>query len=222
MKFNIFVVDPPYSFSDKLQMSSVKRGAEANYNVMTNEKLFQLPIKDIVADDAILALWVPSSLLQLGLDLMKIYGFEQKQTWIWVKTKNNPLKDLAKYIKNNSGTINSIISKFTENYWFDTILSFKMGRIARNVHEIVLIGTRGNISKHIKNRSQRTVFFDKVLKHSKKPEILQNNLDIIFPDPELKRIEIFGRRSRENWVVLGNESPTTFGEDIFTSIEKLK
>lgn len=87
-KFTCIVCDPPYAFSDKLNQSDVARGAEANYTTMTIDKIKDLPIKEIAAEDgAILALWVPSSLLQEGLDIMNAWGFKHKQTYVWVKSK---------------------------------------------------------------------------------------------------------------------------------------
>lgn len=229
IKFNVIVSDPPWFLKDRLKQSNVKRGAEANYSTMKTSEIESIPILDITADNAVLALWVPSSILADGLAVMHKWGFVHKQSWIWIKVKNNPLKHLSKFLKkqlisSKIGTIDDMISEYTETYWYDHLLSFGMGRISRNVHEIALIGTRGKINKEIKNKSQRTVFFDKnyIKKHSQKSEILQDRLDLIFSNSELKRLEMFGRRLRENYTVIGNESPSCMGEDILDSITRLK
>ena len=98
MKFNIICADIPWMFSDKLKMSDVKRGAESQYSVLTQEKLKTLPVQDICADDSLLCLWVPSSLLAEGLELMNVWGFRQTQTFVWVKTKKEPFKSIVKEI----------------------------------------------------------------------------------------------------------------------------
>lgn len=207
MKFNVVVCDPPYNFLDGLNISDVKRGSQANYNTMTIQQIKDMRIKDIVdPDGALLALWVPSSLLQEGLDIMKEFGFIFKQTWIWIKLKKEPFKQFKKNKDFKLEEIN-----------LEQLLSFGMGRIGRNVHEICLIGVRGKIYKKIQNRSQRTVFFYKNEKHSKKPELLQDKLDMIFPDTN--KIEIFARRQRPGWHCIGNE--IVQGEDINESISKL-
>ena len=96
-KFQVIVADPPWSFSDSLNMSDVARSAKANYNTMTIGQIKDLKVKEITSPDgAILALWVPSSLLQEGLDVMKAWGFKHKQTYIWVKTKKQPFLILLK------------------------------------------------------------------------------------------------------------------------------
>lgn len=120
-KFNVIVADCPWSFSDKLTMNSVRRGAEANYNTMSLEELKALPVSEWSSENAILALWVPSSLIQDGLDVMKAWGFIQKQIYTWVKTSKN-------------GN-----------------LGFGMGRHFRGCTEHALIGTRGKINPKSKS-----------------------------------------------------------------------
>jgi N6-adenosine-specific RNA methylase IME4 len=202
MKASIISCDPPWAFSDKLKQSKTKRGAESNYNTMTIDEIKALDIASISEDDAILALWCPSSLLQEGLDVMKVWGFKFKQTVIWVKTKKNPeAQKIANYKE------------------FEKILAFGMGHVFRNTHEICLIGTRGKVSKKILNKSLRTVFFHPATKHSQKPELFQDMLEQLMDG---LKIEIFARRERENWVCLGNECPSTFGEDIKDSLINLQ
>lgn len=223
-------MDPPYSFMDRLRMSNIKRGASANYQTLSNKDLLSLPIKDVVdPNGSILSLWVPSSLLPLGLDLMKAYGFEFKQTYIWVKTKkeifSKSLKPIYKHFEklgNWNWSINgSLIKECLDKLSPSNMLSFNMGRIFRQTHEICLIGTNNNnIYKLLENKSQRSVSFAENLKHSTKPECLQDSLDIMFP-VNVNRLEVFARRQRSNWFCLGNEAPMTYGEDIRTSLGKL-
>lgn len=229
MKFQLICADPPWFFSDKLNMSNIKRGASSHYKTLSLEDLKKLDVKSISKDDAILALWVPSSLLQDGLDVMKAWGFKQKQVAVWVKTKKSPLYSLLKEIRATkrrikSGLhmvdikdISSLFSKFDVN---KNILQFFMGHLFRSCHELVLIGVRGSLYSKMKDKSQRSVFMAPNAKHSAKPEILQDKLDSIFPD--LSKIELFSRRQRPGWVCVGNEAPMSKDEDIFNSIKKLK
>jgi len=236
MKFNLICSDNPWNFSDQLNKGGkVKRGASSNYSTLTTQDLINLPVKDIAADNSILALWTPSSLLQDGLNVMSAWGYTQKQTYIWVKNKKFSLELLK----------SKIFSIFTKGIEFDTVvdeiagaldsfdlnevLAFGMGRLFRQTHEIALIGTRGKVYNMLENKSQRSVCFDSVLKHSAKPEHLQDRLDIMFPDPTLNRLEMFARRERKGWNCIGNElsssilhSSSFLGEDIRDAIERLK
>ena len=226
-KFEVIVADCPWSFFDKLQHSDVARGAEANYDVMSISDIKQLPIKDFASPDgALLALWVPSSLLQEGLDTMNAWGFKHKQTYIWVKSKKEPfkaaLKDVLKHFKKAkswSWTISGTLLKSNlDNLSLQDSLAFGMGRLFRQSHEICLIGTNSNkIYKELANKSQRSVSFGENLKHSAKPEHLQDSLEIMFP--KTNKLELFARRHRAGWTCLGNEICN--GEDIRVSLAKL-
>ena len=238
--FEVIVADPPWSFKDSLKMSDVARGAAANYSVMSNKDIEHLPIKDFISPDGtVLALWVPSSLLQVGLDTMKAWGFAHKQTYVWVKTKKDPffdirgafvsiLKDGSKAIgkttpkglKRYLASVNKVTNTFTKGInMLNNTLAFGMGRLFRQTHEICLIGISSNkVYKQLENKSQRSVSFGENLKHSAKPEHLQDSLELMFP--KARKLELFARRHRPGWVCLGNEICN--GEDIRVSLSKIK
>ena len=232
-KFRVIVSDPPWSFSDSLKMSDVKRGAEANYSTMNISDIKNLNVKELAdPNGCVLALWVPSSLLQEGLDTMKAWGFDQKQTYIWVKSKKDPFAEplskitklAKKWLVDNvaesfaSHEIKEVIKDAFKNFTLNDTLAFFMGRLFRQTHEICLIGTNNNkIYKNLKNKSQRSVSFGENLRHSAKPEHLQDALDLMFPN--CNKLEMFARRVKKDWVCVGNE--VCNGEDIRKSIEKL-
>lgn len=236
-KFDVIVADPPWSFSDKLTMSQVKRGAESQYDVLTTQGLKNLDVESIASEGSMLALWVPSSLLQDGLDVMEAWGFEQKQTFVWVKTKKELLSslvgDLSSYLRglkkfktNNGDVPYKAVVEIIQEWDVHNVLNFGMGRLFRNTHEIALIGKRGKVYDNLKNKSQRSVLFDMNLKHSAKPEGLQDRLDLMFPLGN--KLELFARRERAGWTCVGNECQSSIGgvmamnEDIRDSIKRLK
>lgn len=227
-KFQVIVADPAWSFNDSLKMSDVARGAAANYSLMSNSDIIGLNVNSVAdPDGCVLALWVPGSLLQEGLDTMKSWGFNHKQTYIWVKTKKEPLVAVTtlikKAFKNTKNTlfttsIKDTLLKFCSDFSLSDSLAFYMGRLFRQTHEICLIGTNNNkIYKKLKNKSQRSVSFAENLKHSAKPEALQDSLEIMFPNTE--KFEMFARRHRPGWTCVGNEICN--GEDIRDSLKKL-
>lgn len=224
MKFRVILADCPWSFSDSLTMSKAKRGASSNYDTMTIQDLKSLPVQDIADKDSVLLLWVPSSLLSEGLDVMKSWGFKQTQTHVWVKTKKNPLQVFMKDIllslkKNPEKDLHVFFNELVSEFNISNILAFGMGRLFRQTHEILLVGVRGKIYNHLRDKSQRSVHFFPATKHSIKPEILHKTLDKMFPEGQ--RLEMFARRSVSGWTCIGNECPTTFGEDIRDSLIRL-
>jgi len=236
-KFNSIVADPPWSLSDRLTMSKIKRGAESHYDVLSDEELMKLDVEKLAANDSVLVLWVPSSKLQSGLDVMKAWGFRQTQTFIWVKTKNEPLSPLQNLIKDLfkktlKGLFPSLIQGPTvimdyvkstiDNFDVNEILTMNMGRWFRQTHEIALVGVRGKIYSRLENKSQRSVLFAKNLKHSTKPDELQDRLLLMLPPSNGNRhVELFARRVKPGVTCVGLECPATPGEDIRDSISRL-
>ena len=151
IKFDVVIADPPWRFDDKLAMSSVARGAEANYGTMAVAEITRLAVP--TADDSFLALWVPSSLLEDGLTVMRAWGFTLKGTFVWVKTT-----------KDGDG------------------LAFGMGHTFRQCHEVALLGTKGRIVSTIENKSQRSVLWHPSTNHSVKPDGLHESLEKMWPD----------------------------------------
>lgn len=225
-QFQVIVADCPWAFGDSLKMSDVPRGANANYSTMSISQIISLDVASVVdPNGCVLALWVPSSMLQAGMDTMKAWGFEQKQTYIWVKTKKEPFKilkrDLLKFLKLNikyGVTVRAAVRTAIYDFRMDKILAFYMGRLFRQTHEICLIGTNSNkVYKELMNKSQRSVSLAPNLKHSAKPEDLQDSLSLMFP--KATKLEMFARRERNGWTCLGNE--VCDGEDITESLKKL-
>lgn len=191
-KYGLIVADPPWTFADPLAMSDVPRGAEANYTTMTADDIIKLPVRDVAADDAVLLLWVPASLLSVGMCTMDSYGFSQRQIWVWVKTAKGEEVD-------------------AENIHEDTRMAFGMGRLARNACEIALVGVRGKVYAKLENRSVRNVFFAPNLKHSAKPDKVQAALASMFPS--MRKLELFSRRPLDGWRTVGWEDSSS-GEDV--------
>jgi len=77
---------------------------------------------------------------------------------------------------------------------------FGMGHILRAAHEVCLVGTRGRAQ--VLDHSIRTTFEAKVGRHSVKPEEFYQLVERLSPGPYT---EVFGRRPRRGWQVLGND-----------------
>lgn len=223
-KFTVIVADPPWAFSDKLRMSDVARGAQANYSTMTISDIQALPVKDVCdPEGAVLCLWVPGSLLKEGLATLEAWGFKHKQTYVWVKTRKienlkreifKSAKNLVEELKNKVPKV-KVLTNLTLN--LGSMLGFGMGRLFRQTHEICLVGTSNNkVYKKLANKSRRSVCLAPNLKHSSKPDDLQDSLEIMFP--KTKKLEMFARRVKLGWTCLGNEID---GKDIRIALSEL-
>jgi len=205
MRYGVIIADPPWSFDDKLakMRAPTKRSAASQYDVMTISDIMGLDIASL-ADPAgcVLALWVPGSFLEAGMDVYKAWGFKLKQNYTWVKTKKRKLK------------AHELVHPANH-------LAFGMGRLFRQTHETALICTTGKtVYPLLEDHSQRSVCFWPNLGHSQKPPCLHINLETMFP--KANRLELFARRDSTGWTCVGKECPSSFGEDIVDSIKRLQ
>lgn len=80
-KYNIIYADPPWEYRNV----GVEGAAEKQYPTMSIEKLIAMPIKDIVANNAVLFLWVTNPLLEECFPVIKAWGFDYKTNICWYK-----------------------------------------------------------------------------------------------------------------------------------------
>ena len=211
-RFRLIVADPPWLFADSLPKgeNKPKRGAAQQYAVLGVDALCALPVSEVAAADALLALWCPGALLADGLKVMEAWGFTHKQVWPWLKVSKKCV------IPEDDGELPYNLKKEVVH---PGRMAFGMGRLGRGCSEVALVGSRGKIQQHVKARNVRGVVFGPVSKHSAKPEQLQDKLERIIPGG--LRLELFARRDRTPWICVGDEAPATIGEDIRDSMRWL-
>jgi len=86
-KYSVFYADPPWEYGDKLIEGY--GAAEHHYPAMSIHELCELPIKNIVADNAVLFLWVTAPIVEECFEVIGAWGFEYKAQFIWDKVKHN-------------------------------------------------------------------------------------------------------------------------------------
>jgi N6-adenosine-specific RNA methylase IME4 len=79
-----------------------------------------------------------------------------------------------------------------------------MGYHARNQHEILLVGKRGEIPPPEAGKQPASVHRERRTEHSAKPEFYYEMIERAYP--QLPKIELFCRSPREGWSVWGNQS----------------
>ncbi len=82
------VADPPWRFSDR----NTRAAAERHYPTMSGEEIALLPVRDVAAQDAVLALWVPDTHLQLGLAVAAAWGFTYRHLIVWGKVRGGRIQ----------------------------------------------------------------------------------------------------------------------------------
>ena len=144
-KYNIIYADPPWPHKTWTK-KGLKRSAERHYDTMSIEDIKALPVEFCSADDCALFMWVTDPLLDVGIDVLKAWGFVYKTVaFTWVK--KNRVKD----------------SFF-----------IGMGRWTRSNPEMCLLGTRGRPERIGFDVQQ--LIIDKRREHSRKPKEARNRI----------------------------------------------
>lgn len=160
-KFNVIYADPPWSF----EMDNSRGAAQREYSTMQIEDICNLKIPS--AEDAILFLWVPNSLLRQGMQVVEKWGFQYKTHFVWVKNR------------------------------------IGIGSWLRNQHEVMFIAVKGDIGTPETSNRYSSVINAELGKHSKKPEILYEMIEKMYP--KHKYLELFARNKRDGWESWGNQ-----------------
>lgn len=79
-KFSCIIADPPWQAG---QLG--KHGAQGHYDLMSLERIKALPVNDLAADNAHLYLWCYPATRYVAEDVMRAWGFEYKDEFVWGK-----------------------------------------------------------------------------------------------------------------------------------------
>jgi N6-adenosine-specific RNA methylase IME4 len=94
MSYEVIYADPPWDYNGKKQHANGKSpvaSAIDHYDTMTLQKLKELNVKSVCADNAVMFMWSSSPHLPQAIELMKEWGFNYKTiAFVWYKQKTNP------------------------------------------------------------------------------------------------------------------------------------
>lgn len=181
LNYQVVYADPPWRYGDKMLSNKVSEKKvyypiEKNYPTLSLADICMLPVKSIVAEDAVLFIWTTDSHIPEALKVIEAWGFEYKTVgFYWLK-------------KEKSGK-----------------QVFQMGRWTVKSGEMCLMATRGKMMKHLlkSNVHQLTEAKRDRKKHSGKPSEVRDKIVEMFGD--LKKIELFSREKVDGWHSWGNE-----------------
>ncbi len=162
---------------------------------LTIQELKDLPIKQIIGGYVFLWTVGPFLINGAATDVLKAWEFEPVSMLAWAKYHVNEQKNLfGAHDEHGYGGV---------GYWF-------LGN-----SEYCIVGKRKGLPS-IRTGTSSLIVAPK-RRHSEKPEHIHKLCESKLPGPY---IELFGRKTREHWVVLGDEVPGYEGEDIRVSMQK--
>ena len=79
--FGCVYADPPWQYGNQATRAST----DNHYSTMTIGELCNMPVSELVADDAHLHLWTTNSFIREAFQLIDAWGFEYRSMFVWVK-----------------------------------------------------------------------------------------------------------------------------------------
>ena len=172
--------DPPWRFKSN-SVARPGRNSLRHYDCMSLEEIASMPVKETVADNAVLWLWITGPFLAIGahIPIMKAWGFK-------------PTAMGFDWVKLNKGASLPFAPKD---------LFMGGGLTTRKNVEYVVIGKRGRSLRQ--SASVRSTIVAPIREHSRKPDEFFERVEAYCPGP---RLELFARESRPGWMSFGNEA----------------
>lgn len=84
--YQIVIADPPWKFASNSK-EKPGRNAMGHYDCMPLDEIKALPVRDLVAKDALLLMWVTVPFLELSLEVVKAWGFKYVSELMWPKDR---------------------------------------------------------------------------------------------------------------------------------------
>ena len=179
-EFDVILADPRWSYTG----SQTKWAAAAKfYPTMTTEEIVATDIPSRLAPRGVLFMWATSPLLHTAIDVIDRWGLAFRGVaFVWVKTKrSDPMIPVGA-----QGVRPSIVKPTTE-------FVVSASRVAEGR------------PMPVADESIRQVVLAPKSEHSRKPDEVQDRIDLLYPNSA--KLEMFARRRRPGWESWGNEVP---------------
>ena len=187
--YKTILADPPWT---EFGGGKIKRGADRHYPLMKTKDIANLPVKNIVDNNAHLYLWVTNNKLKDGLFVMESWGFEYKTIITWAKDRFG----LGYYFRGQ-----------TEHCLFG--VKGKLRPKHKDFNQELYSGKRWSGTFQFEGtKTPTTLIREKKTKHSAKPSRMREIIETVSYPPY---IELFAREKTHGWDVWGNEVESDIG-----------
>jgi N6-adenosine-specific RNA methylase IME4 len=168
--FKTILADPPWRFANRTGKVAPEHRRLDRYSTLPLPDICALPVKDVVAYDAHLYLWVPNALLPEGLRVMDAWGFRYVSNIVWAKRRKDGGPD-----------------------------GRGVGFYFRNVTELILFGVRGSMRTLPPARSQVNMIETRKREHSRKPDEQYDIIEACSPGPYLELFARYPQEGWAAW-----------------------
>jgi len=179
-QFNVLEIDFPWAYDNASTGHTGNGGAKNQYQTIPPREILEKQVpkfQSIIADDAVLFMWVTTPLLNeiLQLKILESLGFQYKTMITWKKI-------IPKRIFGGTAM----------GHWFQTVT------------EHCIVGKRGNIKPF--HCSLPNFIEAPITKHSEKPDQFKELFEEATKNiPSRKFFEGYARKPRKDWTGFGNQ-----------------
>lgn len=198
-KYSLIYADPPWSYGNTISNGA----ATDHYSTMKLIDIKRLPVWELAAENAVLAMWYTGTHNREAIELAEAWGFTVRtmKGFTWVKLNQNAELRINKTLAEGE------VSDF---YDFLDLLNAETrmngGNHTRANTEDLLIATRG-CGLERKHAGIKQVVYSPLGAHSEKPWEVRHRLELLYGD--VPRIELFSRTAAPGWHHWGNEIPSS-------------
>lgn len=168
--FSTVLADPPWRFANRTGKVAPEHRRLDRYSTMQLESIMALNVKDVLAPNAHLYLWVPNALLPDGLKVMEAWGFRYVSNVVWAKRRKDGGPD-----------------------------GRGVGFYFRNVTELLLFGVKGSMRTLAPGRSQVNMIETRKREHSRKPDEQYRLIEDCSPGAYLELFARHARKGWTVW-----------------------
>ena len=199
-KYSLIYADPCWSYDNK----GTRAKADNHYSTMNLTELKRLPVWDLAADDAVLAMWwVPPMPLE-AIQLAEAWGFKVKNMCLftWHKLNQCAERNIDAWLEAQKKIEGADVSAATIFSALDEQTRMGLGNYTRSNAENVLVAVKGKGIPRLQADIKQMIMAP-IGAHSAKPEECRRRLERLYGD--VPRIELFSRGDDPAWHHWGNE-----------------
>ncbi len=199
-KYSLIYADPCWSYDNK----GSRAKADNHYPTMNLTDLKRLPVWDLAADDAVLAMWwVPPMPLE-AIQLAEAWGFKVKNMCLftWHKLNQCAERNIDAWLEAQKKIEGADVSAAAIFSALDEQTRMGLGNYTRSNAENVLVAVKGKGIPRLQADIKQMILAP-IGAHSAKPEECRRRLERLYGD--VPRIELFSRGDDPAWHHWGNE-----------------
>jgi N6-adenosine-specific RNA methylase IME4 len=195
-EYDLVLADPPWHYYGSATKDAA---AGKHYDLMTQDDLAQMPVRDLMSKSAALFMWATCPRLDYAIDLIRSWGLHYRGiAWVWIKTRKDGQVIHGQgvpptFTKPTTELVLAATTKPRGRAW--PLQTSKMAQVIFEGDPVYAPRTR---------------------KHSQKPAVFHELIDeLAGPDP--KKLELFCRGlPYEGWSGWGNQCGLEHAEDDIT------